>query len=272
MNKSKPTVIDDYLSALDVDKRAALEKLRKTIKAVAPKAEECISYGLAVFRLNGKALVAFGATKNHCAFFPMNSTTVAAFEKELKNFDTSKGTIRFQPDRPLPEALVRKLVKSRIAENDGKSAQTKSTSKKVKKADARSVTGNAQADPAVEAFLKKLNHPLKPEIEAVRQIILGLDPSIQEGIKWNSPSFRTTDYFATLNLRAKDCKERVWLILHGGAKAKGLTLKDKIADPTGLLEWLANDRCLVTFDNHKDVQSKSRALQSIIREWIRHLK
>lgn len=114
---AKPTTIDEYLARLPDDQRDALEKLRKTVKAAAPKAEECISYQLAAFRLNGM-LVAFGATKNHCAFYPMSSTTVAAFEDDLKDFETSKGTIRFQPDKPLPVALVTKLVKARVAENN----------------------------------------------------------------------------------------------------------------------------------------------------------
>jgi len=113
----KPTTIDDYLAVLSADKRAALEKLRKTIRAIVPKAEEYISYGLPAFRLDGKPLVAFGATANHCAFYPMSSATVAAHQEELAAYDTSKGTIRFPVDKPLPVALVRKLVKARIAEN-----------------------------------------------------------------------------------------------------------------------------------------------------------
>jgi uncharacterized protein YdhG (YjbR/CyaY superfamily) len=112
--------IDDYLAALrDAHQRAALEKLRKTIQAAAPKAQECISYGLAAFRLNGRPLVAFGASSSHCAFYPMNGTMVEAYKTELKDYETSKGTIRFQADKPLPAALVRKLVKARIAENEG---------------------------------------------------------------------------------------------------------------------------------------------------------
>lgn len=113
----KPKTIDEYLAALSEDKRAALEKLRKIIKAAAPKAEECISYQLPAFRLK-RMLVGFGATENHCAFYLMSSTTVAAHQDDLKGYDTSKGTIRFQPNKPLPAALVRKLVKTRMAEND----------------------------------------------------------------------------------------------------------------------------------------------------------
>src|SRR5947208_13810561 len=118
--KTKPKTIDEYLAALSDDKRAALEQLRKTIRAAAPKAEECISYGLAAFRLNGRPLVAFGATANHCAFYPMSSSTVDAFKDELKDFDTSKGTVRFPADKPLPAALVRRLVRARIAENQAR--------------------------------------------------------------------------------------------------------------------------------------------------------
>ena len=114
---AKPKTIDEYLAALSADKRSALEKLRKTIRAAAPKAGECISYGLAAFRLDGRVLVGFGAAKNHCAFYPWSGTTVAAHEDLLKGYDTSKGTIRFPANKPLPVALVRKLVKARIAEN-----------------------------------------------------------------------------------------------------------------------------------------------------------
>ncbi len=110
----KPKTIDEYLAAVSADKRAALEKLRKAIRAAAPKAEECINYGLAAFRLNGKFLVALGAAANHCAFYL--GSTVQGHKDELKKYDTGKGTIRFQPTNPLPATLVRKLVRSRIAE------------------------------------------------------------------------------------------------------------------------------------------------------------
>ncbi|MDQ1551372.1 MAG: hypothetical protein QOD50_794 [Actinomycetota bacterium] len=113
---TKVKTVDEYLARVSDDKRAALQKLRKTIKAAAPRAEECISYQLPAYRLNGM-LVAFGATANHCAFYPMSASIVAAHSEELKDYETSKGTIRFQPDNPLPASLVRKLVKARIAEN-----------------------------------------------------------------------------------------------------------------------------------------------------------
>ena len=105
--------IDAYLATLSSDKRAALERLRRTIHAAAPRAEECISYQIPAFRLDGKLLVWFGAGKNHCAFYPGGA--VGAFKRELRGFPVSKGTVRFQPDHPIPAALVRKLVRARIA-------------------------------------------------------------------------------------------------------------------------------------------------------------
>ncbi|WP_441292681.1 DUF1801 domain-containing protein [Sorangium sp. KYC3313] len=127
--------------------------------------------------------------------------------------------------------------------------------------------GRPQEDQAVVAFLRALDPPRKQDIEAIRQIILGVSPEIREGIKWNAPSFRTTEYFATFNLRGKD---GVRLILHMGAKVKDSAMSaEKIADPAGLLEWLAKDRCLVTFSDGKDIQAKRAALEAVLREWIR---
>jgi uncharacterized protein YdhG (YjbR/CyaY superfamily) len=116
--KENVASIDEYLAALSDDKRVALEQLRRSIKAAAPGAVECIVYRMPAFRLNGKVLVAFGAAKNHCALYPMSSSTVNAIKSALDGYDTSKGTIRFPPNKPLPASLVRKLVRVRIAENE----------------------------------------------------------------------------------------------------------------------------------------------------------
>ncbi len=113
----KPRTIDEYLADVKPDQRAALEKLREVIHAAAPGADECISYGIPAFRLNDRSLVFFGAWANHCALYPGSSATLKKFRNELRDFQISKGTIRFSPDRPLPVALLRKLVKARIIEN-----------------------------------------------------------------------------------------------------------------------------------------------------------
>ena len=115
--RRKPSTIDEYLAGVSDEQRAVLEGLRRTIRATAPRAEECLSYGLPAFRLDGKVLVLFGATARHCAFYPGSGATVADHAADLAGYDTSKGAIRFHADRPLPASLVRKLVKARIAEN-----------------------------------------------------------------------------------------------------------------------------------------------------------
>ena len=113
----KLKTIDQYLAGVKADQRVALEKLRKIIRASAPKLEECISYGIPAFRLNGRSLVFFGAWANHCSFYPGSSATLKKFRDDLKSFQITNGTVRFSPDNPLPPALVKKLVKARIAEN-----------------------------------------------------------------------------------------------------------------------------------------------------------
>jgi|ERR671931_1023864 uncharacterized protein YdhG (YjbR/CyaY superfamily) len=117
LGRSKPKTVDDYLVRLKPDQQLALKKLRKTIHYLAPKAGECIRYGIPAFRLNGRSLVFFGAWANHCSFYPGSSNTLKHFRRDLKDFQITKGTIRFSPDNPLPLALVKKLVKARIVEN-----------------------------------------------------------------------------------------------------------------------------------------------------------
>jgi uncharacterized protein YdhG (YjbR/CyaY superfamily) len=116
--KRNPKTVDEYLASVNSDHREALQKIRETIHAVAPNAEECISYGIPAFRLNGRSLVFFGAWANHCAFYPGSSATLKKFRNELRDFQTSKGTLRFSPDKPVPVALVKKLLKARIADNN----------------------------------------------------------------------------------------------------------------------------------------------------------
>ena len=109
-----PKTVDEYLAALPDDQRGALEKTRETIKGAAPEAVEAISYGIPGYKLNGKPLIHFGAAKNHCALY--GAAVVDSDRDELQGYDTSRGTIRFSADKPLPAALVEKLVKARIAE------------------------------------------------------------------------------------------------------------------------------------------------------------
>jgi uncharacterized protein YdhG (YjbR/CyaY superfamily) len=124
MSKPQARTIDEYLAPLPPDKRAALQWLRRHIKAAAPGAEECISYGIPAFRLDGRLLVHFGAAAKHCAFYP--GAVVESFQDELTRYDVSKGTIRFQADDPLPAALVRRIVKAQIARQEARRAAARS--------------------------------------------------------------------------------------------------------------------------------------------------
>jgi uncharacterized protein YdhG (YjbR/CyaY superfamily) len=267
MNKTShsPKPFEKYVTTLHADQRAALQKVWKAIKLVIPEAQEGVSYGLPAFLLNGKGVAALSASKQHCSYFPMSGRVVASLAKELKSYDTSKGTIRFLPNKPLPTALIKKLVKARLAEIKGHAKTTNKTNVK------KHATGseNPNTDAAVITYLKKLDHPLKKDMEAARKIILDVSPDICEGIKWNVPSFYTTDYFATFHVRATDS---VQLIFHTGAKVKETAKTGlKIADPHGLIKWLAKDRCLLTLGKGQQIQANRKAFEEIVRQWITNL-
>jgi hypothetical protein len=120
----------------------------------------------------------------------------------------------------------------------------------------------------VDAFMARLEHPLKEEIEVVRRLILGADRRIGESIKWNAPSFFIEDHFATLKLQPA---VSVQVVLHTGAKAKSNSRSMAIKDPAGLVKWAAKDRGLVTFTNMDDVRSKKAAFVAILKQWIQKL-
>jgi hypothetical protein len=121
----------------------------------------------------------------------------------------------------------------------------------------------------VETFLASLDHPFKQEILALRQIILAADPTISEGIKWNVPSFRTSEYFATMNLRAKS---GIGVILHFGAKKTDISSTGvAVPDPDRLLAWLGKDRAMVMFRDLNDIAERRSAFTALVREWIGHV-
>lgn len=131
-------------------------------------------------------------------------------------------------------------------------------------------------DPEVEEFLGALEHPLKKELQSLRKLILEASPAIREGFKWHSPSFRTGDYFATINVRGAGRPPRpedppsLCLVLHTGAK-KRAGKGPKVKDPAQLLEWVAKDRCLVSISSAKELREKRAGLQAVVRQWIEAL-
>src|SRR5437660_12278562 len=120
MSSVSASDIDEYLATVPVDARATIEKLRRLVSAAAPQAVEAIWYQIPTFKLDGRALVGFAAFKNHCSFFPMSMAIMKTYHDELNSYDTSKGTIRFPSGKPLRAALVKKIVKARIKENEAR--------------------------------------------------------------------------------------------------------------------------------------------------------
>ncbi len=119
---SPPKTIDEYLARIPDDQRVALEKLRRDIRTIVPTAEECISYQVPTFRFEGRMLISFGAATKHCAIYP-GAYPIAALGRDAARYDTSKGTLRFDAKNPLPVALVRRLVKARLAERAAASSK-----------------------------------------------------------------------------------------------------------------------------------------------------
>lgn len=122
----------------------------------------------------------------------------------------------------------------------------------------------------VERFLAELEHPRKGEILALRAIILGADDRIQESIKWNAPSFHTSEHFATFHLRAR---EGVQVVLHMGAKTRpDATLRSEIVDDGALLQWRGADRATVSFRDLADIEAKEQPFTSLLRQWVAFLE
>lgn len=116
MKTIKQGTIDDYLAAVDPDKRAALQKLRRTIRTIVPDALECISYGMPAFRVEGRVVAGFAATKSGCSYFPFSGRTLQTKAAELGRYERTKSSLHFDPAKGLPTTLVRKLLRARIAE------------------------------------------------------------------------------------------------------------------------------------------------------------
>jgi len=126
------TTIDAYLAAVKGERRRALQALRRTIRSVLPRAEECISYGIPAFRNDGRVVAGFAATAKGCSYFPFSGATLA---RELKGYGGTKSALHFDPAKPLPVSLVRKLLRVRIAED--RPRRSGSRGKKVRRATPR---------------------------------------------------------------------------------------------------------------------------------------
>lgn len=124
----KTTLIDDYLRTVAEDRRQTLEDLRVKIRSVVPDAEECISYGMPAFRVQGGVVAGFQATKNGCSYYPFSGSTLATVAQFVRGYDQTKSALHFLPNKPLPMTIVRRLIKARMAEIEKRSELKRSPS------------------------------------------------------------------------------------------------------------------------------------------------
>ena len=154
-------------------------------------------------------------------------------------------------------------AKKKVAAKSAKAAPGGMTAKA-----ARAPATKTKTEPTADAFMAALDHPLATDYAAVRKAILSADKSITDGVKWNSLSFRTTEWFATVNLRSRDT---VQLVLHLGAKVGKQAPADAIPDPKGLLKWLGKDRAMATLGAGAVLKANLPALKTLVKAWIRYV-
>lgn len=132
MKLAKPKTIDEYLASVSPDRRSALEKLRQAIHKVLPGVEECISYAMPAFRYEGHVIGGFLATGKGCSYYPFSGSTLGTLSKELTAYEGTKSALHFDPKRPLPMTVVRKLLATRLAEVRARAAKRPSASTRAK--------------------------------------------------------------------------------------------------------------------------------------------
>ena len=255
------TKINEYLKALPEEVQLVLKKLRQTIKSVAPDAEELIRYGMPAFKQHCM-LVYFAAFKNHCSFFP-GSVQIVDKHEELKGFKTSKGTIQFTIDKPIPVALVKKIVKARVEENEARH-----NAKLISKASAKNSSKSAvNLKPAakltdevlVEQYMSKLSGDQKNDIDSVRSLIKKSSSKLSERIKWNALSYYYKHDIVTFGPYKT---HTILLVFH-----HPYVVKIKSA----LLQGDYKDRRLVYFKNAFQAEQNKKELARIIKEIMKQI-
>ena len=247
--KSIPvTTVDEYIAVFPKEVQLLLQQMRKAIKKSAPKAEESVSYGMAAYKHLGKPLVYFAGYEKHIGFYATPNGH-AQFKKELAIYKQGKGSVQFPIKKPLPLALVTKIVQFRILENEAKAA-----TKPLKPLEPFKPFKPSTSNP-VSAYMAQLNHPLKAESAILRSIIQKANKKLSERIKWNAPSYHinNTDLL-TFNFGDK---KSIRIIFHHPAIVK---IK------SALLEGDYKDRRIVYFKDAATVKSGKKELQHIIQQ------
>jgi uncharacterized protein YdhG (YjbR/CyaY superfamily) len=245
-----PKTVSEYIAAAPAATRKSLEKLRQTIKAAAPDAEESISYQMPGYKHHGM-LVYFAGWKNHIALYPAGR--LEAFEKELSGFERSKGTIKFPLDKPIPFGLISKIVKYRVKENEERIALKKG----IKPVAAAKKSKKPSDEEQVNSYMAKLAPAVKNDINAVRKIIKAASPKLNERIKWNAPSYYYKDDILTFGPYKT---HKLLLVFHHPAVVKV---------KSSLLEGEYKDRRLVYFKDKAGAEKNKKELTRIIREIVK---
>jgi len=251
----KVSTVEEFIALFPADTQKKLVKIRKTIKAAAPKAEESISYGMPGYKYLGKPLVYFSGYSTHIGFYA-TPTGHDAFKKELSVYKQGKGSVQFPLSEKLPLDLIKRIVQFRVKGNEEKSGKNKkpvATSTKAKKL-------TPSDEDAVKSWLAKLDATTRKQIDAVRKIIKAAAPQLNERIKWNAPSYYFKEDVITFGPYKNG---KVLLVFHH-------PLIVKIKSP--LLEGNYPDRRLLYFNSPKEITAGTKELGRILKEMIRLIK
>jgi uncharacterized protein YdhG (YjbR/CyaY superfamily) len=251
---SKNATIDDHIGLFPASTQKKLKQLRALIRKAAPGATECINYGIPTYQLEGN-LVHFSGYKSHIGFYP-GASGIEHFKKELSAYKGSKGTVQFSLDEELPAALITRMVKLRVKQNQEKAA-LKKDKKKARPKPLEKTRPNDEE--SVKKFMAKLDPGAKSEMEAVRKIIKSASPYLKERIKWNAPSYY---YGADIVTFGPYKTHKLLLVFHHPAVVK-------VVSP--LLEGDYKDRRLVRFANKAAATKNKSELVRIIRAIMRSI-
>lgn len=268
-----PTIdpaVDAYLKKLPAAQRAALTNVRAQLRKALPDADEGMSYGLPAFKRGKSPIMGYGARPAYLSIYPMSGDVVGKHEKDLAKFEVTKGSIKFDAAKGFPTPLLKKLLKTRLAEM-GAEGPAKRTPGKAAKKPAPKKAARPKPGNDVAALLDAKKHPLRKEIDALRKVVRAASPAIRERWKWNAPSFyadakgdldlakvpmdRT---LATVNLHKTDHVMLVLTFFHGIP-----------AHAPGWLEGRWKDRRLATFRDAADIRARAKELQGLLAEMAR---
>lgn len=252
--KTKPvTTADEYIAAFPEEVQQLLHQMRKSIKKSAPKAEESVSYGMPAYKYLGRPLVYFAGFKKHIGFYATPNGH-AQFKKELAIYKQGKGSVQFPIEKPLPLALVSRIVQFRVQENETKASAK--PLKPLKRTEPLPPVKSSNTE-QVAAYMAKLQYPLKAETEVLRAVIQKAGKKLSERIKWNAPSYHINkiDLF-TFNFGDPTC---IRIIFHHPhiVKIKSVLLKGDY-----------KDRRIVYLKDAAAVKAGKKELQNIIQQLV----